>query len=152
MTIAESEKEISGVKFTHVLKTGGSGSEEVRSLSFDVKGDCTIDVYLISANSASDRILNIYTGSYSGTPVATLPALGASAAKEQYQYQGPATTIYLGSANSGINIYAINLTYPAATGTSRIDYLPQASKYIKDGQIYILRDGKTYSITGTLIR
>ena len=152
MTIAESEKEISGVKFTHVLKTGGSGSEEVRSLSFDVKGDCTIDVYLISANSTSDRTLNIYTGSYSGTPVATLPALGASAAKEQYQYQGPATTIYLGSANSGINIYAINLTYPAATGTSRIDYLPQASKYIKDGQIYILRDGKTYSITGTLIR
>lgn len=115
VTIAESGKEIDGNTFTHVLKTGGTGSAAYRSLKFDVSGNCTIDVYLISANNTANRTLNIFTGSYSGTPAATMPA-NITASKQTYEYTGEATTIYMGSDNSGINIYAINVTYPESSG------------------------------------
>ena len=110
VTIAEGAKTIDGTKFTHVLKTGGSGSAAARNLNFAVTGPCTIEVYLISAKSTEDRTLNIYAGSYGGTAITTMPATG-TAAKRIYSYTGGATTIYLGSANSGINFYAINVIY-----------------------------------------
>ena len=58
--------------------------------------------------------MNIYTGSYGGTPFTTLN-IGLSAAKISYAYTGGATTIYMGSAGSGINLYAINLVYSGET-------------------------------------
>lgn len=110
VTIAASAKTIEGTSFTHVLKTGGTGSAAARSLQFAVTGACTIEVYLISANATSERTLNIYAGNYSGTPLTTMTA-GLTASKQSYNYTGGATTIYMGSANSGINLYAINLIY-----------------------------------------
>ena len=110
VTIATGAKTIEGINFTHVLKTGGTGSAAARSLSFAVTGPCTIEVYLVSANTSSERILNIYSGSYSGDPLTTMTA-ATTAAKQTYAYTGGATTIYMGSANSGINFYAINLIY-----------------------------------------
>ena len=110
VTLATGAKTIDGVAFTHVLKTGGTGSATARSLSFAVTGACTIDVYLVSAKSTEVRTLNIYAGSYSGTPLTTMTT-GTTAAKHTYDYTGGPTTIYLGSANSGINFYAINVTY-----------------------------------------
>ena len=110
VTIAEGAKTIDGHSFTHVMKTGGSGSAAARSLSFAVTGACTIEVYLISANATTERTLNIYSGSYGGTLLTTLPA-ATTAAKQTYAYSGGATTIHMGSANSGINFYAINLIY-----------------------------------------
>lgn len=114
VTIAAAAKTIDGISFTHVLKTGGTGSATARSLSFAVTGPCAIEIYLISANATSERTLNIYTGSYGGTPVTTMTA-ALTAAKQTYNYSGGATTIYLGSANSGINFYAINLVYSGVT-------------------------------------
>ncbi len=110
VTVATGAKTIEGIAFTHVLKTGGTGSAAARSLQFAVTGACTIEVYLISANATSERTLNIYAGNYSGTPLTTMTA-GLTASKQSYNYTGGATTIYLGSANSGINFYAINLIY-----------------------------------------
>lgn len=110
VTVATGAKTIDGHAFTHVLKTGGTGSAAARSLSFAVTGACTIEVYLISANATSERTLNIYSGSYGGTLLTTLPA-ATTAAKQTYAYSGGATTIHMGSANSGINFYAINLIY-----------------------------------------
>lgn len=125
VTLAASAKKIDGIDFTHVLKTGGTGSATARSLSFAVTGACTIEVYLISANTSSERTLNIYAGSY-GTPITTMTA-STTASKQSYAYTGGATTIYLGSANSGINFYAINLVYsgeepPAPTPTYTLTY------------------------------
>lgn len=122
VTLAAGAKKIDGIDFTHVLKTGGTGSAAARSLSFAVTGACTIEVYLISANTTSERTLNIYAGSY-GTPITTMTA-GTTASKKSYAYTGGATTIYLGSANSGINFYAINLVYsgtPVQTYTLSYD-------------------------------
>lgn len=110
VTVATGAKTIDGHAFTHVLKTGGTGSAAARSLSFAVTGACTIEVYLISANATTERTLNIYSGSYGGTLLTTLPA-ATTAAKQTYAYSGGATTIHMGSANSGINFYAINLIY-----------------------------------------
>jgi len=124
VTLAAGAKTIEGTAFTHVLKTGGTGSAAARSLSFAVTGACTIEVYLISANATSERTLNVYAGSYSGTPLTTMLA-GTTAAKLSYAYTGGATTIYMGSANSGINFYAINLIYSGdtpATPTYTLSY------------------------------
>lgn len=110
VTIAVGAKTIEGTAFTHVLKTGGSGNAAYRNLNFAVSDACTIEVYLMSAKSTEDRTLNIYAGSYGGTPITTMPATG-TAAKQTYNYTGGATTIYMGSANSGINFYAINVIY-----------------------------------------
>ena len=120
VTLATGAKTIDGVAFTHVLKTGGTGSAAARSLSFAVTGACTIEVYLISANATSERTLNIYSGSYGGTPLTTMPA-ATTAAKRTYSYTGSATTIYMGSANSGINFYAINVVYSGG-GTQPTGY------------------------------
>jgi hypothetical protein len=114
VTLAAAAKTIEGIAFTHVLKTGGTGSAAARSLSFAVTGPCTIEVYLISANATSERTLNIYAGSYGGTPLTTMTA-ATMAAKQTYSYTGGPTTIYLGSANSGINFYAVNLVYAGDT-------------------------------------
>ena len=111
VVIATGSKTIDDITFTHVLKTGGSGASTYRSLSFAVTGACTIEVYLISAKSTEERTLNVYSGSYGGTLLTTMPA-GTTASKQTYSYTGGATTIYMGSDNSGINIYGINLIYP----------------------------------------
>jgi len=126
VTIATSSKTIDGTSFTHTLKTGGTGNASYRNLNFAVTGPCTIEVYLGSAGSGA-RTLNIYSSSYSGTPIATLSAPETTPTKQSYNYTGGATTIYLGSANSGINFYAINLIYsgeepPAPTLTYTLTY------------------------------
>ena len=101
---------IGDLSFSHVLKTGGTGSKDYRSLSFAVTGPCTIDIYLISAKNTEERTLNIYSGNYGGTLLTEMTA-GKTASKQTYNYTGGAATLYLGSANSGINFYGINLTY-----------------------------------------
>lgn len=111
VTLATSEKTINDITFTHTLKFGGSGNADYRHLSFDVTGKCTIEVYLISANTSEERTLNIYSGSFGGTLLTTMPA-ALTATKQTYDYTGGASTITMGSANSGINLYAINLIYP----------------------------------------
>ncbi len=114
VTITAGEKTIDGIKFTHVLKTGGTGSAAGRSLHFDVTGPCTIEVYCISANATAVRTVNMYSGSYGGTLLTTMKA-DTVAAKRTYEYTGGPTTIYMGSANSGINFYAINIIYTPVT-------------------------------------
>ena len=138
VTVATGAKTIDGHAFTHVLKTGGTGSAAARSLSFAVTGACTIEVYLISANATTERTLNIYSGSYGGTLLTTLPA-ATTAAKQTYAYSGGATTIHMGSANSGINFYAINLIYsggddPTPIQTYTLSYDENGGSGTMEGQ------------------
>ena len=150
MTVSESAKTIDGKSFTHVLKTGGSGSAAARHLRFDVSGTCTIEVYLISANTSSERVLNIYSGSYGGDPLTTMPA-GTTAAKQTYNYTGGATTIYMGSANSGINFYGISVQYPTPTDIDNVQNESVARKVLRHGQVWILREDATYDLFGRRI-
>ncbi|MBQ5378997.1 MAG: InlB B-repeat-containing protein [Paludibacteraceae bacterium] len=128
--IEGNNKTIDGHSFTHRLKLGGTGNKDYRNLQFNVTGACTIEVYATSSSTqaGNERTLNVFSGSYGGTPITTL-SIGLSPAKISYNYTGGATTIYLGSANSGINFYAINLVYsgdtpepPAPTPTYTLTY------------------------------
>lgn len=123
----KNNKTIDGHSFTYRMKTGGTGSATDRSFKFNVTGPCTIEVFLISSSTktGNERTLNIFAGSYGGTPITTMEA-GLSAAKQTYDYTGSATTIYLGSASGGINIYAINIIYSGSGGGDT----PPAVNYI----------------------
>ena len=113
-----SVREIDGLSFSYRLKFGGSGSTDARMLSFPVSGHCKIDIYLISSSSAADRILNV-DAEYMGNTLQQIPAYGTEISKGTVNYTGGATTIYLYSPSSGVNIYAIRVTYNnSSTGTT----------------------------------
>lgn len=110
MSVVESYNSTVGISFTHCLKLGGKGGTAYRQLFFTVKGDCTIDIYLVSSSGTAERTLNICAGAYGNNPVA-IPA-ATTLTKQTRVYTGDATTIYLYSSDSGINIYGVRVTYP----------------------------------------
>ena len=117
VSIDGSNKTVDEIKYTQRLKTGGSGSAESRTLSFAVDGACKIEVVLCSASSGEDRKLNVCASKYDKeTYLAQLDAKMGDPVKQTYEYTGAATTIYLGSYNSGINIYAIYVTPTTVEG------------------------------------
>lgn len=148
VTIEANSQTVDTISFTHRLKLNGTGGTDYRHLWFDVTGSCTVTVYLMSAKNTEERTLNIATGSFGDENVVSTMSAGASLAKKSYQYTGTATRIYLYSANSGINIYGIKLAYPTPTELEQIEKQSAAHKVLHDGQVVILRDGKTYSIFG----
>lgn len=152
VTVDADAKTVDDINFTHRLKFGGSGNANYRHLWFDVTGSCSITVYLTSSSGSGDaRTLNIASGSFSNV-ISTMSAPAGSVNTGTYSYTGNATRIYLYSANSGINIYGIKLAYPSApTGIDRIENQSAAHKVLRNGQVVILREGKTYSILGARI-
>ena len=107
--IDEGTKTIDGIKFTKRLKYGGKGSLTTRNLWFSVKGDCRVDIYMMSANSTQTRHLGVATGSFTNV-VATFDA-SPEPAKVTYTYTGGPTTIFLYPTDNGLNIYQICVEY-----------------------------------------
>ncbi|MBN1820335.1 MAG: T9SS type A sorting domain-containing protein [Prolixibacteraceae bacterium] len=112
VTIDENGKTLDDMVFTHRLKLGGSGEFDEsgnplgRVLSFKVNGDTKITVMAMSSSGSSDRILNVATGDKDNL-LAEFPAMGASLTKGEYLYTGGATTVYMYSPSSGVNVYYI---------------------------------------------
>lgn len=150
ITVDANNKSIDGYSFTHRLKFGGEGSA-TRQLWFNVSGNCTVEIYMMSSNSSSTRTLNLSVGGF-GSPATTLPA-GTTISKSTYVYEGAATTIHLYPADGGINVYAIRLTYPVSTDLET-EQTPSAMprKILKDGCVRIIRDGMVFDLTGQHIR
>ncbi|MBR5351834.1 MAG: hypothetical protein IK124_11465, partial [Prevotella sp.] len=112
VTIDANAKTVEDVKYTQRLKLGGTGAADNRILKFDVTGACTIKIILCSASGDTERVLNICKDTWSkDDPLATVPAVAGAPLAQTYNYTGEAATIILGSANSGVNIYAIYVTY-----------------------------------------
>lgn len=109
VSIDGSNKTVDGVAYTQRLKFGGTGNATTRHLKFQVEGKCKIDIILCSSSS-TNRTLNIYANSYGGTTYTTLPAAAGDPTKQSFEFSEKGT-VYLGSANSGVNIYAIYVTY-----------------------------------------
>ena len=149
VTIEANSQTLDTIQFTHRLKLNGTGANNSRHLWFDVTGNCTVTIYLMSAKSTEERTLNIATGSFCN--IASTLTAGTSLAAKTYSYTGSATRIYLYPANSGINIYGIKLAYPSPTGMDRIEKQSAAHKVLRNGQVVILREGRTYSILGARI-
>ncbi len=154
VVIDESNQEIDGLSFTHRLKFGGAGTSDARMLSFEVNGDCNIDIYLKSASGSADRTLNVDKDSF-GNTLQQIPAYGSTISKGTVYYIGNTTTIYLYSPSSGVNIYAIRVTYNDDSVTTENTYLVQkerTQKILHNGQILILRGDKVYTITGQEVK
>lgn len=154
MIVDASKKNTDGYSFTHRLKTGGQGAENSRHLRMDVKGDCVIDFYVASASGTDQRTLIIATGTFDNI-AGTVPAVAGNPAQQTYQYFGNAGRLYLYGAEGGINIYAIKLTYPGekegidlVSGTNSV--IP--CKILRNGQLYILRGEKVYTLDGQLVK
>jgi hypothetical protein len=154
MVVDENKKSMDGYSFTHRLKTRGAGSMEGRHLWFDVRGDCTVDIYVASSNNTDEQIANIATGSFEHV-VATLPAVAGNPAKQTYNYTGGVNRIYLYGAEGAINIYGIKLTYPG--DSAALEDIFESSKepvqkLIHKGQIFIRRGEKTYTLQGQEVK
>lgn len=112
VTIDENNKSLDGMEYTHRLKLGGSGQFDEsgmptgRVLAFEVTGNTTITVIGMSSSSSSDRELVIAAGT-KDNEIARFPAMGESISKGEYNYMGGATTIYLFSPSSGVNLYHV---------------------------------------------
>ena len=123
VTIDSNNKTFEDVKYTQRLKLGGTGSgpdteAPSRSLSFQVTGDCNIKVFFAHASSSGDdRTLNLATGEYSSIAATQSLAAGETATLS-YDYKGGETTVYLYSANSGLNLYAIIVTSSSSSVNS----------------------------------
>ncbi len=154
VVVDANNKTLDDINFTHRLKLGGTGNAAYRHLWFDVSGSCTVTVYLMSASTSdtSPRTLNVATGSFDNV-AGTMTAEPSTLGKQVYTYTGPATRIFLYSANSGINLYGIRLNGSGSQGTNvlyGIQDAQPAHKILRDGQVFIIRGGKTYDVTGKM--
>ena len=109
-----SSQTIDNISFTHRLKLNGTGSANYRSLKFNVTGDCTIDIYLKSANSSENRTLRIDFGTFNSNNYQKTSAT-ASIAKSTISYTGEATTVYVYGTVGGVNLYGIRVNYNSST-------------------------------------
>ncbi len=117
MTVDNSKKTVDDVQYIARLKTGGAGNVDAdgnieRTLCFDVDGPTSISVVVAHASSSGDaRQLNFCAGTYDkNNPFATVEVAVGDPSRKTVEYVGPAKTIYLASANSGLNFYAIDTT------------------------------------------
>ena len=151
MVVDESTQEIDGISFTHRLKLNGTGDASYRSLKFNVTGDCIIDIYAKSGSSSADRLLNIDKGSF-GNTYAQASAYGGAISKATVQYTGGATTIYVYSSSSGINLYGIRVTYKNTVDIENTVVRTETQKILHNGQILIVRGDKTYTLQGQEVK
>ena len=81
-----------------------------------------------------------------------MSAPAGSVNTETFSYTGSATRVYLYSAASGINLYGVKLAYPGVeTGHEAVEIIrnpEETRKIIREGRLLILRDNKTFDITG----
>jgi hypothetical protein len=125
VVVDANNKSLDGMDFTHRLKLGGSGGFDEsgmpvnRVLAFNVSGNTKITVAAMSSSSSADRVLNIAAGSKE-VLIGEFPALGASLTQGVYEYKGEATTIYMFSPSSGVNIYYIKAE-PLATAINQVN-------------------------------
>lgn len=154
-------KELDGLNFTHRIKLGGTGAWDAegkpvsRVLAIPVTGNSKITIMGMSSSSSADRELIIAAGKKE-TEIGRFPALGASISKGEYNYTGAATTIYLFSPSSGVNIYYIKVA-PLTTGL--IDKsAPDFGVYPNpaNGKVFVSVANSTevgiYSISGKLMK
>lgn len=112
VTFDDNTKKLDGIDYTRRLKLGGSGewaddnTPNTRVLSFPVSGNTKITIVCMSSSDKTDRKLTVASGSKTNV-IGEPSAPGASLLKTVINYEGDATTIYVFSPSSGVNIYHI---------------------------------------------
>ncbi|MBQ1627326.1 MAG: hypothetical protein II100_07450, partial [Prevotella sp.] len=124
VAVDANSKSIDGYTFTKRLKFGGGGSETARYASIEIPDNGTITAYYISGKSGDARTLNIATGTFNNV-VASEPNDGKSIGSITYSYTGnDATTVYVYSAGSNINLYGIVFTAGGSTPSGNVTINP----------------------------
>lgn len=128
ISIDGSKKSYEDYSFTQRLKFGGTGGfdEETgeaveRVLSFPVNGNATITVIGTHASSTGDARTLMITAGGKENEVGTMEVIPGEITKKEISYTGDATTIYVYSASSGINLYLLGVTESGSTGITSAD-------------------------------
>ena len=139
------------LKFTLRMKLGGAIGETYRHLRFAVKGSCTIEVYGMSSSNKEARPIVLAKEQWDNTIHTWADVPGSELSKLTYQYVGGSTTLYIGSGNSGVNLYGINLIYDKETTLTPAQSLNNGKTYnllgMEVDENYkgiVIRDGKKY--------
>ncbi|MBR1564632.1 MAG: hypothetical protein IJ650_04725 [Paludibacteraceae bacterium] len=110
IVVDASNKTYDTLSFTHRIKLGGTMKADSRHLRFDVEGDTKVEIYCMSSSSSAVRVMNLAVDSLSNT-VKQFEGINGSAINYcTYEYKGGPATLFIGSSNSGINIYAVSIT------------------------------------------
>ncbi|MCQ4915072.1 hypothetical protein NE451_11290 [Bacteroides nordii] len=117
VSIDGSNKTFDDYTFTQRLKFGGTGSFDAetgeaidRVLSFPVSGNATITIIGTHASSSGDPRNLMVTAGSKENEVGSMEVLpGGDLVKKVISYTGEATTIYIFSASSGINLYLLSV-------------------------------------------
>lgn len=119
-------KTVNEVSYTHRLKSGGGGSPAegsliptTRYLSINVAGNSEVVFHVMSSSSSAIRVMQITNTD--GTLDDSIPQiLGSALAEYTFSYQGPATTLYFYSKNSGLNFYFMSATNLATSSVTTV--------------------------------
>jgi len=109
----------------------------------------------MSSSSSADRELVIAAGKKE-TVVGKFTALGASIGKGEYNYTGGATTIYIFSSSSGVNLYYLKAA-PLTTGMNipekhEFNVFPNPASGKVFVQVNVPTEIGIYSLTGNLVK
>jgi pectate lyase len=143
--MAARDQEIDGVNFSYDrrVKLGGtgvfsSGNPSARVYAFEVSGDAKITIVAQSGSTSSGvRLLGVRTAE--GVEVGTASAPPTTVGMSVIEYKGNATTIYLYSTDSGINLYHIRVEEPKPT---------DSTNYIIQNSSSAVASVKYYNISG----
>ena len=135
--------------FTKAFKLAG-GMPNVYA-SFNVAGDCTIELYCMSTSSTDSRKVNIATSASGDILKEFTDVTGTELNKLSYDYRGEAATIYVGTASSALFVWAINVINKSSTtdlSESEI-YRSGVKKILFSGQpIILMPNGRMFNILG----
>lgn len=161
-------KTVNGITFK-----GAQGSHQSNAPAYYSGNPNTLRCYVgnkltISADNAISQIDFNYDGSYSGGTIARSTGSWASTPTEGWlqTWTGEATSIQFTINGSGqwritelqVSIGGGSTTYYTSTvscGTTGVEETnanAKAVKVLRNGQIFILREGRTYTLTGNLVK
>ena len=109
VTVDGNSKSMDEYDFDYRLKLGGTGKKDTSSIKLDLKAGATITVYGMSGSKNKVRTLVLYDGNFTAID-STQTNDGVDIAKFTYTVSAGGE-YYLGSNDSGINIYGIIIDF-----------------------------------------
>jgi len=136
VSIDGSNKTFEDYTFTHRLKLGGTGAFDEagttpvsRVLAFPVSGNTSIKVIATHSSSSGDNRFLYFTAGNKANKLDSLEVTPGSLSSKIVEYTGGATTIYLFSKSSGINLYLIKATATGVTGIEEVQKETISTEY-----------------------
>lgn len=143
--INSNKKTFNETECTYRLQLGGSGALKPakRYISFTPTEACTLTVYSLSGNSGESRSLILVDSD--STLVDQITSYGSVTENADYEMEISTAyaneTLYLMSANSGINIYYIKVAYASNNNSNAISSLATDAEVVST-EYYTLSGAK----------